>query len=79
MPEKQTINGQKLNEFVYNKFVQSEINNTDLVELIKLAGSLLNLKTIPDYAKANGITYQGAKTCRDVTELFGVKFIIKND
>jgi len=79
MTENQTINGEKLAEFTYKKFVNNELNNTDLVELIKLAGSLLNLKTIPDYAKANGITYQGAKTCRDVTELFGVKFIIKND
>jgi len=79
MTENKTINGEKLAEFTYKKFVNNELNSADLVELIKLAGSLLNLKTIPDYAKANGLTYQGVKTCRNITELFNVKFVIDNE
>ena len=35
-------------------------SNTGLVQLIELAGMYLNIKTIPDYAKDQRITYNGA-------------------
>ena len=53
-------------------------SNDGLVQLIELAGTFLNLKTIPAYSKANGISYNGAKKCRKVISLFGVKFVIEN-
>ena len=54
------------------------LSNNDLVQIIESAGSYLNIKTISDYAKINGISYNGAKHHRDNVSIFGVKFIIDN-
>jgi hypothetical protein len=48
-----------------------------------VCGAYLNLKTISDYAKANGITYNGVleriKTGKiHYVELFGTKFVGEN-
>lgn len=72
-------NTDKLLSFVAQKFEANELDNSALVELIKLSGAYLNLKTIPDYAKANGLSYQGVKTCRHVEEIFGVRFVLDNE
>lgn len=53
-------------------------SNAGLVQLIELAGMYLNIKTIPDYAKDQQITYNGARKRQRPTEIFGVKFIIDN-
>lgn len=55
------------------------LSNDDLVQIIEQCGSYLNLMTIPDYAKKNNISYNGAKNFRTSTNLFGVKFIIDNE
>ncbi len=72
-------NQEKLIAFVATKFEAGELDNEALVELFKSMGSYLNLKTISDYAKSNNISYQGVKTCRQVEEIFGVKFVIENE
>ena len=54
------------------------VTNDFLVELLKLPAVFLNLKTIPQYAKENNISYQGVKTCRNIKEIFNVKFVIDN-
>lgn len=56
-----------------------QLTNDDLVELIKVAGSYLNLQTIPVYAKERGLTYQGVKVTRKIVEIFNVKFVIDNE
>jgi hypothetical protein len=38
-----------------------ELSNDDLVQLIELLGGYLNLSTIPNYAKLNGLSYNGVK------------------
>ena len=76
---KTTENTDKLLEFVYNKNIKGELNNDSLVQLIELSGSLLNLKTIPDYAKANNKSYNGVKNNRNIVTIFNVKFVIDND
>jgi len=53
-------------------------SNYGLIQLIELSGGFLNLQTIPDYAKRNGISYNGAKKFRNVKLIFNVKFIIEN-
>lgn len=68
----------KLGESIH----QGKWSNEALVELIKLAGEYLNLKTIPDYCKETGLTYPGAikpVKGRKVESIFNVKFIIDND
>jgi len=73
------INTQKLVAFVATKFEAGELDNNSLVELFKQMGMYMNLKTIPDYAKANNMSYPGVVKCRNIQEIFGVKFVIDND
>lgn len=77
MPET-TENTTKLLKFVSNKFESGELDNNSLVELIKLAGDYLQLKSIPQYAKDNKMSYPGAAKFRNPIELFGQKFIVDN-
>lgn len=70
--EKNSLN--KLGESIQN----GQWSNEALVQLIELAGSFLNLQTIPDYCKSNGITYNGVKKSRNVQQIFNVKFVIDN-
>ena len=57
---------------------EGDISNDEMVQLIEVVGSYLNLKTIPCYAKVNNMTYNGVKKCRKIVKLYGVKFVIDN-
>lgn len=70
---------EKLKEFIFQKFQDGELDNDTLVQLIEQAGNYLNLKTIPDYAKDSGLSYNGVKNNRKTIELFGVRFVIDNE
>lgn len=72
------MNTDKLLSFISDKFESKQLDNDSLVQLIELAGSYLNLKTLPNWAAENGKSYNGAKKQKTKTELFGVKFIIDN-
>ena len=74
-----TDKGKKLCDFVTEKTMNGEFTNEDLLQFIEVAGAFLNLQTIPDYAKAKNISYNGAKNHRNVVEIFNVKFVIDND
>lgn len=69
---------EKLKVFVFQKFQDGELDNDTLVQLIEQAGNYLNLKTIPDYAATNNMSYNGVKKTRKIVELFNVKFVIDN-
>jgi hypothetical protein len=58
---------------------EGQLKNDDLVQLIELAGSYLNLKTIPSYVSSSGMSYNGVKNHREIKVLFGVKFVIDNE
>lgn len=68
----------KICEHLGKRIESGELKNNDLVQIIELCGNYLNLQTISDYAKENGISYNGAKKFRNPIEIFGVKFIIDN-
>jgi hypothetical protein len=72
-------NTDKLIDFVCRKFEAGELDNDSLVELFKLSGDYLNLKTISLYAKDNNMSYEGVKKCRKIEEIHGVKYVIDND
>jgi len=74
-----TENTSKLLSFVAKKFQNNELDNDSLVQLIELCGNYLNLSTIPDYAKANNLSYNGVKRHRIIKELFNVKFVVDNE
>ena len=68
-------NTDKLKEFVAQKFECGELDNESLVQLIELAGSYLNISTIPSYCRSNGMSYNGAKKYRKVAEKFKRKLL----
>ncbi len=65
-------------EHLSKRIEDGELDNEGLVKIIELAGSYLNLQTISDYAKSNGLSYNGSKNFRKVIEIFNVKFVIDN-
>lgn len=68
---------QKLGEAIYS----GRWSNVALIQLIELAGDLLNIKTISNYAKHNKMSYKGASkesSIRKTTMLFKTKYIIDN-
>ncbi len=71
-------NTEKLKTFIANKFEKGELDNESLVQLIELSGMYLNLKTIPDYANDNNLSYNGVKKYRNIKTLFNTKFVIDN-
>ena len=75
-----TSNGEKLNEFIYNKFQDGELTNADLVSFIILCFDLLNLKTVAKFAKEYGKTYRGVKKfSKDIVAIKGNDFVIDNE
>ncbi len=72
-------NTKKLIQFIASKYEAGELDDNSLVQIIELAGSYLNLKTIADYAKSNNMSYNGAKKFRKSINIAGVKMIIDND
>lgn len=75
------INNQ-ISEAVHN----DELNNKELVKIIELCGSYLNLTTVSVYAAINNISYNGVKkrvqskqNTVEIVDIFGVKFIIDNE
>ncbi len=62
-----------------NGVTAGNLDNEDLVQIIELAGSYLNIATISDYAKQNNISYNGAKKYRTIKKIFNTKFVIDNE
>lgn len=56
-----------------------DLSNEELVQLIELIGSYLNLQTIPDYARRTGMSYNGVKKTKNIISIFNIKFVIDND
>lgn len=72
-------NTDKLEIFIARKFELGQLNNESLVQIIELCGGYLNLQTISNYAKENGMSYNGVKNHRQITNLFGNKYVIDNE
>lgn len=70
---------QKILNRLENLIIENKLSNDNLVQIIELCGSYLNLQTISNYSKDNNISYNGVKKCRDIREIFNVKFVIDNE
>lgn len=68
----------KIADHLTERIISDELSNDDMVQLIEHLGGYLNLKTIPDYAKENNMSYNGVKKFRETREIFNVKFVIDN-
>lgn len=77
MPNENLIN--TICSHIGKRVQNDELSNDDLVQLIEFVGGFLNLKTIPDYAKANGLSYNGVKNNRAIKTIFNIQFVIDND
>jgi hypothetical protein len=64
---------------IEEKAVNGELLNDDLVQIIELAGSYLNLQTISNYARASGLSYNGVKKTREIRVIFDTRFVIDNE
>jgi hypothetical protein len=54
-------NTKKLLDFIKAKYDGKELDNNSLLQIIELSGSLLELQTLPQWAKKNDKSYNGAK------------------
>lgn len=76
----ESTNGKKLNEFVYNKYLENSLTDTDLVQLLVLLFDLLGLKSIAKFCKLYGKNYKGVqKFSKNVIDINTYKFVIDNE
>ena len=70
----------QIKDLLFKASFEGELSNADLVQIIEHCTSFLNLKTKTNYAKANRITYNGAKHRKtQQLKIDGKTFIIDND
>ena len=72
--------GEKIYNFIYDKFTENDISNNDLVQIIILGFDLLNLKTISKFKDDHNKTYSGvARHNKNIVNINGNKFVIDNE
>lgn len=59
--------------------VENQISKECLVQFIELCGKYTNIKTLSDYAREENLSYNGVKKCRNVVEIFNVKFVVDDE
>jgi len=74
------MNISQLKDDLFQGYENGSYSDAELVQIIELASGYLNLRTITNYAKANGITYNGAlkRKSQSIT-IDKVKFIVDNE
>jgi hypothetical protein len=65
-------------EHLSKRIETGELSNDDMVQIIEHIGGYLILRTIAHYARAERLSYSGAKKFRQVRKIFNVKFVIDN-
>jgi hypothetical protein len=68
-----------IQEHLSERIERCELTNDELVQLIEHIGSYFNIATIPDYANANKMSYNGVKKFRTIKTIFNTKYVIDND
>ena len=69
----------KIQEYISKVMNKGDLSNDDLVQIIELCGSYLNLQSISCYSKENKMSYNGVKKFRNVVDIFGCKLVIDNE
>jgi len=70
----------QLKDELFERYESGFVTDEELVQIIELAASYLNLKTITNYAKSNKITYNGAlKRKLNKLTIDNQTFIIDNE
>jgi len=71
-------NTNKTLDFIMHKYMQNELDDDSLVQIIELCGKMLDLKSIPQCALDNKKSYNGIKKTRKIVNLLGNKWVIDN-
>jgi hypothetical protein len=72
--------GEKIYNFIYDKFTENDISENDLVQIIILGFDLLQLKSISEYKEAHNKTYSGvARHSKNIIQINQFKFVKDND
>jgi hypothetical protein len=72
--------GEKIYNFIYDKFTSNDISENDLVQIIILGFDLLQLKSIQEYAKEHKKTYSGvSRHSKNIIKINQFKFVKDND
>lgn len=70
----------ELQQKLFSNFESGHISNAQLVQIIEQSAQYLNLQTLSEYAKDQGISYNGAKKRNIQTVEIGcIKFVLSND
>ncbi len=74
----------QIKEMIGKSVQENALSNDSLISIIELCGSYLNLKTIPNYAKSEGISYNGTLNRIKLNKIqerviFGNRMIIDNE
>lgn len=57
---------------------EGKFSNDQIMKIIELGGTCLNLQSISDYAKNNNMSYNGVKHHRNIKKIFNNKYVIDN-
>ena len=51
---------------ISERIESNQLSNDDCIKIIECVGGYLNIRTIPDYASENNISYNGVKKFRNI-------------
>lgn len=70
----------ELRDKIFQNYESGHISDEHLVQIIELSAQYLNLQTLTNYAKSEGISYNGAKKRKlSTVNISGQIFIINNE
>ena len=70
----------ELRDKLFKNYEAGAITDEQLVQIIELSAKYLNLKTLTNYAKSEGVSYNGAKKRKlSKVKIDNVEFIIDNE
>lgn len=69
----------ELRDKLFSNYEAGAISDEQMVQIIELATSYLNLQTLSNYAKSEKISYNGAKKRnKKIVKIDNVEFVINN-
>jgi hypothetical protein len=76
-PMKKPVTSAQITDRLFKLMHEGKIEKADLVQIFEHTASILNARTLSNYARDNGISYNGAKLQKEMAVINGIKFIIQ--
>jgi len=74
---KTPVTSEQITDRLFRLIHEGRLEKNDLVQIFEHTAAILNAKTLSNYAKDHGKSYNGAKLQKEKAEINGVKFIIQ--